>query len=59
LAGQGSLDWAAIGAALKEGGYEGWLCLSAGYPVMNPDQQAAIYDALPKTLETLRAAGLH
>lgn len=58
LAGQGLLDWAAIGAALKAGGYDGWLCLSTGYPITDPKQQYAIYDALPKTLELLKAAGL-
>lgn len=58
LPGQGLIDFTQIASALKDTQYDGWLCISAGHPIHDPDQQYAIYDALPKSLAVLKQAGL-
>lgn len=55
---QGFLNWQAIGKAILESDYEGWLCISAGHPISEPNEQYALYDALPATLNLLREVGL-
>ncbi|MEO1286181.1 MAG: sugar phosphate isomerase/epimerase family protein [Chloroflexota bacterium] len=54
----GLYDWQAVADALKQSDYDGWLCLSTGYAVTDPDEQYAIYDALPASLAMLRDVGL-
>lgn len=58
LPGQGLYDWEKIAGAIKESGYEGWLCLSAGRAITDPDEKYAIYDALPECLDLLKRVGL-
>lgn len=58
LPGQGLVDWQAIGKAIQESEYEGWLCISAGHPITDVDEQYALYDALPETLQLLKDVGL-
>jgi D-psicose/D-tagatose/L-ribulose 3-epimerase len=58
LPGQGFLNWKAIGRAILESDYDGWLCISAGHPITDPNEQYAFYDALPATLQLLKDVGL-
>jgi sugar phosphate isomerase/epimerase len=58
LPGQGFLDWKAIGQAIQDSDYDGWLCISAGHPITKGDEQYALYDALPKTLQLLKDVDL-
>ncbi len=58
LPGQGMIDFAAIGAALKEANYEGWLSLESGTPGQNFDQAYRFAAEIPAALDMLRQAGL-
>lgn len=58
LPGQGLYDWEKVATAIKESGYEGWLCISAGRATPNPKEQYRIYDALPESLALLKKVGL-
>jgi sugar phosphate isomerase/epimerase len=58
LPGQGFLDWKAIGSAILESDYDGWLCISAGHAITDPNEQYALYDALPSSLQLLKDVGL-
>ena len=58
LPGQGLYNWEKIAAAIKDSDYEGWLCLSTGKPITNSDEQYAIYDALPASINLLKSVGL-
>ena len=59
LPGQGLYDWGKLAQAINASDYDGWLCISAGKPITNPDEQYAYYDALPACLEMLKDVGLH
>lgn len=58
LPGQGLYNWEKVAEAINACDYDGWLCLSAGRPIIDPDEQYAIYDALPDCLSMLRQVGL-
>lgn len=58
LPGQGMLDFAAIGAALKQIGYTGWAAYECGNPGDNHDQAAAYAEAMPASLTALHEAGI-
>lgn len=58
LPGQGLYDWEKVSIAIKESGYEGWLCISAGRAITNPKEKYRIYDALPESLALLEKVGL-
>ena len=58
LPGQGTTDFAAIGAALKEAGYDGWVALECGHPGENAPHAAQFAADLPATLDRLRQAGI-
>lgn len=59
LPGQGLLDFGALAAALKQSGYDGWLCLRVNPLPENPaDDAYSILDALPETLRLLNDVGL-
>jgi sugar phosphate isomerase/epimerase len=55
LPGQGMIDFAAVAAALHDGGYAGWLTLAASPPGENLPRLAA---ELPGSLDCIREAGL-
>lgn len=56
LPGEGTTDFAAAAAALKEIGYTGWAAYECGQPSRN--DPAAFRAGLPASLEHLRQAGL-
>ncbi len=58
LPGQGTTDFAAIGAVLKELGYDGWITFECGHPGENAPQAAQFASALPATLDMLRHIGI-
>ncbi|MGJ3237715.1 MAG: sugar phosphate isomerase/epimerase family protein [Anaerolineae bacterium] len=58
LPGQGLYDWQTIAEAINASGYDGWLCLSTGDAITDPETQYALYDALPATLDLLERVGL-
>lgn len=58
LPGQGSVDFAAIGAALKDTNYEGWVGLECGSPGQNSNHADHLITGMPVALEVVRKAGM-
>ncbi|MBN8619965.1 MAG: sugar phosphate isomerase/epimerase [Anaerolineae bacterium] len=58
LPGQGMTDFAAVGVALCEVGYTGWIALECGRPGHNSDHAPHYMSELPAALELLRRVGL-
>lgn len=58
LPGQGMTDFGAVAAALKDGGYDGWLSLECGYPGRNAEFAGTYAAEMPATLDKLKAVGL-
>ena len=59
LPGQGLLNFEEIGKAVRETGYDGWLCLRVNPLPANPaDEAYPLLDALPETIQLLEKAGL-
>jgi sugar phosphate isomerase/epimerase len=58
LPGQGMTDFAAIAAALREVGYDGWISLECGHPGQNAEFARRYMAELPAALEVMRQAGL-
>lgn len=54
LPGQGMIDFAAVGAALKAAGYDGWLALACGAPGQNAERAAQYAAELPGCMALLR-----
>lgn len=57
LPGQGMMDFAALGALLKDVGYTGWVALECGHPGHNAEYVQQYRAALPATVTMLRGAG--
>ncbi len=57
LPGQGMIDFSAIGAALNETGYQGWVALECGQPGQNAENAHEFMATLPAALDYLRQAG--
>ncbi len=58
LPGQGMIDFAALGAVLKDTGYKGWLALECGNPGQNAEYANQFMADLPACLNFLRQAGI-
>ena len=58
LPGQGYLPFSAIGAALSEQAYAGWLVLAGAEAVSIPADARQIFQELPGCIQFLRGAGL-
>ncbi len=54
LPGQGMTDFTAVGAALKEAGYDGWLALECGTPGQNAEFAAQYAAEMPACMTLLR-----
>lgn len=57
LPGRGLTNFASIAAALKQGGYDGWVTLSCGQPGQNAEFARHILNELPASIEVLKQAG--
>ncbi len=57
LPGQGMIDFEALGAVLKDTGYNGWLALECGNPGQNAEYANQFMADLPASLGYLRQAG--
>ncbi|MEZ4672052.1 MAG: sugar phosphate isomerase/epimerase family protein [Anaerolineae bacterium] len=57
LPGQGMTDFAAVGALLKEIGYNGWTTLACGQPGQNAENATQYMNEIPASVNMLRAAG--
>lgn len=56
LPGQGSIDFVSVIHALRDGGYNGWLCFECGTPGKNHDHADTFLQSLPASLAALYSA---